>query len=94
MDIDIQGVKQVKASSMSPRYLFISPPSLEVLAQRLRGRGTESEDKVKIRLKKASEEIEFGTAPGNMDMVYVNQSLEAAVDDMTSQMLSWYPSIA
>lgn len=30
MDIDVQGVKAVKASSLSPKYVFIAPPSLEV----------------------------------------------------------------
>lgn len=93
LDIDIQGVKQVKASPLSPRFLFISPPSLEVLEQRLSGRGTESADKIAIRMKNASEEMAFGTASGNMDLVYVNNSLAAASDDMSKQMLEWYPSI-
>jgi guanylate kinase len=38
LDIDIQGVQQVKASGIQGKYLFISPPSMEELEQRLRGR--------------------------------------------------------
>lgn len=39
LDIDIQGVKLVKQSGRECKYLFIAPPSMELLEQRLRGRG-------------------------------------------------------
>lgn len=44
LDIDVQGVKAVKETDLSPLYVFIKPPSLEVLEQRLRDRGTETEE--------------------------------------------------
>lgn len=34
MDIDVQGVKAVKASSLRPKYVFIAPPSMEVKTHR------------------------------------------------------------
>ena len=46
LDIDMEGVKQIKASPElgSPMYAFIKPPSMEVLEARLRGRKTETEE--------------------------------------------------
>ena len=47
----MQGVKSVKESSLEGvRYVFIQPPSLEVLEERLRARGTETEEAIeKVR---------------------------------------------
>ena len=44
LDVDIQGVKNLKKTDLNPVYLFIKPPSLETLETRLRERGTETED--------------------------------------------------
>ena len=80
LDIDMEGVKQIKASPElgSPMYAFIKPPSMEVLEARLRGRKTETEEALKRRLDKAREELAFGEAPGNFDVVIVNDDLEEA----------------
>lgn len=59
MDIDIEGVKQVKNTDLNPLLVFIMPPSLEELERRLRGRNTESEEALKKRLETAKREIEF-----------------------------------
>jgi guanylate kinase len=59
LDIDIQGARQIRAKY--PRdavSIFVLPPSLEELAGRLRGRGTEDETKIKHRLDKARDEAE------------------------------------
>lgn len=71
LDIDIQGVKQVKQCSMCtvPRFLFVAPPSLEELERRLRGRGTETEEKIQVRVRNAVEELEYGLHDGNFDKV-------------------------
>lgn len=60
LDIDVQGVKQVKKTNLNPYYVFIKPPSLEVLKNRLTMRKTESEESLNHRLKVASEEMEYG----------------------------------
>ena len=80
LDIDMEGVKQIKASPElgSPMYAFIKPPSMEVLEARLRGRKTETEEALKRRLDKAREELAFGEEPGNFDVVIVNDDLEEA----------------
>ena len=84
LDIEMEGVKQVKKTDLNARFLFLSPPSLEVLEQRLRGRGTDSEEAVLQRLEQAKAEMEFATEKGVHDKVVVNDDLETAyreVDD-------------
>lgn len=51
LDIEMNGVQQVKINpEFDARYVFIKPRDLNVLEQRLRGRGTESEAKIQARL--------------------------------------------
>ena len=74
-----QGVRQVKATDLNPVYLFISPPSLAELRQRLQGRGTESEAAVAKRLATAYKEIEYAKE-GAHDIVIVNDDLDRAYE--------------
>lgn len=78
LDIDTQGVKQIKQSDLNPWYVFIEPPSLKELENRLRLRSTEDEESLKARLKAAAQEIEYGKTPGNFDLVICNDSLDHA----------------
>ncbi len=57
LDIDVQGAAQVRASGFPATFVFILPPSPEVLAERLRGRGTESEESLRLRLADARDEV-------------------------------------
>ncbi|KAK7754150.1 guanylate kinase [Diatrype stigma] len=81
LDIEMEGVKQVQRSDISARYVFVAPPSPEVLERRLRGRGTESEDSVRQRLEQARVELEFGRS-GAFDTVIVNDDLETAYGEL------------
>lgn len=56
----MQGVKQIKQSSLDPLYIFIKAPSIEELEKRLRARKTETEDALQRRLSIARLEIEYG----------------------------------
>ena len=58
LEIDVNGYKQIITNYDDVLGIFIMPPSLEVLEQRLRDRGTETEENIKKRLKTAKEEIE------------------------------------
>jgi guanylate kinase len=78
LDIDVQGAEQVKRSGIRALYLFIAPPSFEALEARLRGRGTETEDKVLKRLAGAKAEMARSEEPGFFDAVIVNDVLEDA----------------
>ena len=91
LDIDIQGVQNVKKSSLSCKYIFISPPSLAELESRLRGRGTETEEKIKIRLENARGEMAFGSTPGNFDATIFNDDLERAFQELIGILRNWYP---
>uniref|UniRef100_A0A3B3BLX5 Guanylate kinase n=1 Tax=Oryzias melastigma TaxID=30732 RepID=A0A3B3BLX5_ORYME len=78
LDIDMQGVKNIKQTDLNPMYISIQPPSLEVLEERLRGRKTESEESVQKRLRAAKVDMEFSKEPNVFDVVIVNNNLEEA----------------
>lgn len=77
-----KGVKQVKKSDLNARFLFLSPPSVEILEQRLRGRGTDSEDSIQKRLKQAEAEMAFSREEGVHDRIVVNDDLERAYKEV------------
>ncbi|EFC49116.1 guanylate kinase [Naegleria gruberi] len=59
LDIDIQGARQVRNNKeLNPLVLFVKPPSMDILEQRLRGRATETEESIQLRLKNARKELE------------------------------------
>ncbi|KAG2218492.1 hypothetical protein INT45_011673 [Circinella minor] len=82
LDIDMQGVKSVKATQLNPRYIFVRPPSIEILEQRLRGRGTETEEAVTARLEASKRELEYGDTQGAYDRIVVNDDLEKAYNSL------------
>lgn len=79
LDIEAQGVRQVKATDLDPVYLFVSPPSLAELRARLQGRGTETEAAVTKRLATALKEIDYAKE-GAHDFVIVNDDLDRAYE--------------
>ena len=81
-DIEMEGVKQLKKSRLNPRICFIQPPDVDTLEQRLRGRGTDSEDAIQKRLAQAKNEIEYCKAEGKNDKVVVNDDLDRAFKDL------------
>lgn len=58
--------------------MFIKPPSREVLEERLRGRGTESEEDVQKRLETAKKELDFCESSKMFDLIIVNDDLKEA----------------
>ncbi|KAG6908426.1 hypothetical protein DXG01_004651 [Tephrocybe rancida] len=78
LDIEAQGVRQIKNTNLDPVYLFISPPSLAILRSRLQQRGTETEASVQKRLATALKEIEYAKEPSVHDFVIVNDDLDRA----------------
>ena len=74
-DVDVKGGVNLKRYfGDSALSVLIVPPSLEILEQRLRGRGTDSEEAILERLAKASSELAF--AAGKFDRELVNDKLE------------------
>lgn len=78
LDIEAQGVRQIKATDLNPIYLFISPPSMAVLRARLQNRGTETDASVQKRLATALKEIQFAKEPNVHDLVIINDDLDRA----------------
>lgn len=80
LDIDVQGGEQVR-NHTCPVTVFIMPPSLQELKQRLYGRGTEDEQTLALRLVNAEEEM---LAADVYDYLIVNDKLDEAVEALRS----------
>jgi len=75
LEIDVQGALQVRQKRNDAVLIFLAPPSLKALEERLRGRGTESAERIKQRLITAGREME---AYHHYDYVVVNDKVEDA----------------
>ncbi|XP_059608588.1 guanylate kinase isoform X4 [Phlebotomus argentipes] len=82
LDIEIEGVKQIRNSDLNPLLVFIKPPSIGELERRLRGRNTETEESLQKRLNTAKCEIEYGSVPGNFHVVIHNRHLKQAYQEL------------
>ncbi|EUC28682.1 hypothetical protein COCCADRAFT_108516 [Bipolaris zeicola 26-R-13] len=85
LDIEMEGVKQVAnhPTFPRPRFLFLQPPSMEVLEQRLRSRATDKEEAIVKRLNQAKVELDFahsGEAPH--DKIVINEDLDKAYKEV------------
>ncbi|XP_076994036.1 guanylate kinase isoform X1 [Tamandua tetradactyla] len=78
LDVDLQGVRNIKKTDLRPVYISVQAPSLEVLEQRLRERNTETEESLAKRLAAARADIESSEEPGLFDLVIVNDDLDRA----------------
>jgi guanylate kinase len=82
LDIDVQGASILRRSGqLEATYIFISPPSLIDLEKRLRGRGTEGEEMIAIRLENARIELQ---AVKDYEYLVINDLLEDTVGILCS----------
>lgn len=81
LEIEIQGAMQVKKNMPSCVLLFIAPPSKEELIRRLKGRGTETDEVIKLRVETATKEFKVAK---EYDYIIVNDDIEKATDDILS----------
>lgn len=79
LEIDVQGAEQVRRALPEAVGIFILPPSFEVLAGRLKGRATDSEEVIATRLAKARHEIEQAF---DFDYIVINEDLDLAEADL------------
>jgi len=75
LDIDQQGVRSIKKTDLNPIFVFIKPPSMEILEQRLRDRNTETEESLQKRLSAVKAELEYAEQPGVHDIIIFSLSL-------------------
>lgn len=79
LDIDVQGALNVKKQfGEQVLTLFIEPPSLEVLKERLTKRGTDSTENIKTRIDKAEEELGY---KNEFDKLILNDDLQKATEE-------------
>lgn len=81
LEIDIQGAMQVKKRYPKGVFIYIVPPSLEILSDRLYGRGTDSEETIQKRLAQITSELAMAH---QYDYIIVNDKLEDAVRKTSS----------
>ncbi|HET6991927.1 MAG TPA: guanylate kinase [Bacteroidia bacterium] len=81
-DVDVKGGLNLKKKfGADALAIFVRPPSMDALEERLRHRATEPEEKIKMRLSKAASELSF---ENRFDYVLVNDNLERAVAEASS----------
>ena len=79
LEIELEGARQIRASFPEVLRIFILPPSMEELEQRLRSRGQDSEEAIARRLRRAQAEI---NAAGEFDYKVINDNREAALQEI------------
>lgn len=87
LDIDMQGVKNIKRTDLNPIYVSIQPPSMDELEKRLRDRKTETEESLQKRLQAAHIDMELSKEPGIFDVVIVNDDLSSAYEKLKDAVL-------
>ncbi len=85
LDIDVQGAMQVRDIFPESVLIFILPPSLQVLEHRLRNRGTDSEETIRLRMENARGEL---AAVREYHFLIVNDDLIRAAGDLQSIVLA------
>lgn len=85
LEIDWQGAQQVRKMMPDSLSIFILPPSIEILQQRLEGRGQDSEEIIQRRMRDAVEEMSHYN---EFDYLVVNDDFQQASDEIKSIVLS------
>src|SRR5690606_13043371 len=86
-DIDVEGGLHLKRKFGNQALaIFVQPPSLDVLVQRLRGRGTDSEEKLRERIAKAEKELSYAD---RFDIILKNDDLDTACKEAEGLLLNF-----
>ena len=79
LDIDPQGVEQLKKTTLDSVYIFITAPSINELKTRLIKRNTDNKDSIELRLKNSKQEI---SSFAKYDYLIVNENTKKALNDL------------
>lgn len=85
LDIDTQGAMQLKRKITDAVFIFILPPSMKVLSERLKGRRSDMTDDIKRRLKNAKKEVQ---SYRDYDYVVVNDDISKTLKELESIIIS------
>lgn len=75
---------------LDAKFIFIAPPSIDALKDRLLGRGTETPETLERRFTNAKAELDYGMEPGNFDAIVVNDDLDKACAEFEKVVESMY----
>ena len=81
LEIDVQGALQIKENYSEAIFIFLLPPTMDELKNRIVNRGTETPEDIDRRFRNAFKEIEF---LGKYDYFVINNKVEDAVEDIES----------
>ena len=82
LDLDVFGKPNFDKVYPDAVGILIVPPSLEELERRLRGRGTDPDDVIQVRLKNAITELEFAQKNGKYEHTVVNDNFDHALEEL------------
>ncbi|MBF0608393.1 MAG: guanylate kinase [Candidatus Magnetobacterium sp. LHC-1] len=85
LDIDTQGARQIRNKHIKSTSIFIIPPSMDALYQRLKKRNTETDEIIRRRMEKANDEIREGML---YDYIIVNDNLDQAFKELSSVIMA------
>ncbi len=85
LDIDSQGAMLLKQRSAEGVYIYVLPPSFDILKKRLTARGSESPEEMSRRLIKAKDEIRYYK---EYQYLIINKAVEEAIDNLESVILA------
>ncbi|MBP5607572.1 MAG: guanylate kinase, partial [Lachnospiraceae bacterium] len=78
LEIEIQGALQIRKIFPTALLIFVTPPSAQILKERLLGRGTETPEVVKQRMDRAAQEAD---GMGEYDYILINDTVDKAISD-------------
>ena len=93
LDVEEQGVRSIKETDFDALYVFVKPPSIDALRQRLQGRGTETEESLERRMNTALSAIQFSEQSGVYDIIIVNDDLNTAYQELEAFLTKEIPSL-
>ena len=88
LEIELEGARQVRETFPTAYRIFILPPSIEELENRIRGRGQDSDEAIARRLSHAQDEID---AANEFDATIVNDDFDAALDRLEKTLFAALP---
>ena len=89
LEIEVQGALQIKKKFPNTLLLFVTPPSVDELVNRLRSRNTETEEQIMRRVSRAKEEADW---INKYDFLVINDKLDECVDNLHNIIVSAHNS--
>lgn len=93
LEVDIQGSDRIVAQGYPCNAFFISPPSIDDLHKRLSGRGTETEDQIEKRVRRAEDELKEAAQRTYFDKNFINGDLDVCYNEIKEFLTEKYPML-